>query len=696
MASKAIGLLTFNFGANLGGFERAMKKAQKKLKKFGKSIKKVGQNLTTGLTLPIIAFGAVSLKAFDEQQKAIAQVEAGLKSTQGQVGLTSEALQKMASDLQSKTLFGDEQILKEATAQLLTFTNITGVQFEKTQKIALDLATRLDGDLKSSAIMLGKALNDPVANLSALSRAGIQFSTEQKSTIKALVETNQLAEAQNIILQELEKQYGGSAEAAAKAGMGPITQLKNQLSDLSEQIGERLIPYVMQFSEWVVKLAEKFDNLSDSQKDNIVKWGLILAALGPVLIILGQLSIAVSALIPIFVAVGGIVTRTLIPAFVRLFAIMMANPIIAVAAGLTILTAAIYAYVTSNEEAEKSAIQQRLAEEKLNFELEEKKKLLDSIALKESLNTEHAVELKKQELEMQNRLLNAGTKKEKQLIEEEIKLERLRRSLENISKRTHSKIIDGVIVPLTQQEIQKQIEKTSKSIEKQQNKVSKLRKSFSKSKTTTNEVIETNEKLTEQFSKLSDQIIITKEEMMSWEQSPIEDQFKDIVVWQSEATQGQQMLNAGVEMFGDIVMSSMNDAINSQENFFNSFIANIKKAIQQIMIQLAVMTALQVIMGGAGFVGQSGGLTSILSGNLSSILGVKPFAEGGLVSGPQLALIGEGAGTSSSNPEVVAPLDKLKGMIGGGMERIEVVGKLIGNDIYLSNSKTNFNRMRSV
>ena len=42
MANKAVGFLTFNFGANLGGFNRAMKKAQRSVRKFGRSIKNMG------------------------------------------------------------------------------------------------------------------------------------------------------------------------------------------------------------------------------------------------------------------------------------------------------------------------------------------------------------------------------------------------------------------------------------------------------------------------------------------------------------------------------------------------------------------------------------------------------------------------------------------------------------------------------
>ena len=62
---------------------------------------------------------------------------------------------------------------------------------------------------------------------------------------------------------------------------------------------------------------------------------------------------------------------------------------------------------------------------------------------------------------------------------------------------------------------------------------------------------------------------------------------------------------------------------------------------------------------------------------------IPEFAAGGLVTGPTTALIGEGVGTTASNPEVVAPLDKLKQYMGGG-SNVTVTGRLVGNDIYLS------------
>ena len=56
--------------------------------------------------------------------------------------------------------------------------------------------------------------------------------------------------------------------------------------------------------------------------------------------------------------------------------------------------------------------------------------------------------------------------------------------------------------------------------------------------------------------------------------------------------------------------------------------------------------------------------------------------------GPQLSLIGE------SGPEAVIPLDQLKNF--GGAQQVEVVGKISGTDIFLSNRNTGTNRQRSV
>ena len=306
MAKKSINIRA---GFDMKAFSTSSQNLTRSLQGTANKMKSIGKSMSMYVTAPLAGMAALSLKAFDEQAKALAQVEAGLKSTGNAVGYTSKQLERMAEDLQQNSLFGDEEILKGATAQLLTFTNIAGVQFERTQQAALDLATRLDGDLKSSSIMLGKALNDPVANLSALSRAGIQFSTDQKQTVKTLVETNRLAEAQTLILNELEKQYGGSAEAAARAGLGPLQQLQMAIGDLSEEFGKIIAEYLIPFADKMKVVIQRFKDTTPATKEIIVVIAALVAAIGPLMLGIAGLTTALTFLAanPIVLVITGII-----------------------------------------------------------------------------------------------------------------------------------------------------------------------------------------------------------------------------------------------------------------------------------------------------------------------------------------------------------------------------------------------------
>ena len=315
------GLASINikFAADLKQFSSGMQNANRSIQKMGKKLQSVGTALSIGVTAPLTAFAAVSLKNWDKQEKAIAQVESALLSTGNTVGYTSKELQNMASELQNNSLFGDEDILQNATAQLLTFTNIAGEQFNRTQQAAIDLSTRLDGDLKSASIQLGKALNDPVANLSALSRSGIQFSVDQKEMINSLVATNRLADAQTIILDELQKQYGGAGEAAAKAGLGGLKQLSNAFGDLQEEFGAIIAQAILPLVDHLKGMVAAFQGLSPETKKWIVILGGVAAAAGPILALAG----------------------TILPALMTGFT-LLTGPIGLIVAGLTAIGVVIY------------------------------------------------------------------------------------------------------------------------------------------------------------------------------------------------------------------------------------------------------------------------------------------------------------------------------------------------------------------
>ncbi len=290
------------------GTDRAGRK-MKNLRRETDGAKRAAMQLRTAYAaLGAVVGGLVSarlLQGFNEQARAVAKVEQAIKSTGGAANLTSKELQRVAANLQKITTFGDEQILNEVTAQLLTFTNIANEEFTRTQQVALDLATVLDGDLKSASIQLGKALNDPVKNLSALSRSGIQFTKEQENLIKTLFEAGRIAEAQGVILDELERQYGGQAEAAAAVGTGLLTQLQNVVGDIGELLGERLFNFIAP----AIREIKAFLEIDENQAkvvDVITGLGVALAAITipPALALLPGLLAAIAS--PAALAVGAI------------------------------------------------------------------------------------------------------------------------------------------------------------------------------------------------------------------------------------------------------------------------------------------------------------------------------------------------------------------------------------------------------
>lgn len=261
------------------------KKVRSQAAVTAKALTKVGQDLSLKLTLPVLAFGAASVKAFVKQRDALDQVQSRLKEVGDTAGVTFKELQKEAEKLQNTSLYGDEEILRDVTTQLLTFTNITGSEFKKTQQAILNIATTTKQDLKSTSIQLAKALNDPIANLGALGRTGIQFTKQQKEQIKAMTEAGNVQGAQNLILKELQKQYGGAAEAAGKSN--PYVQLKNRLDDLTEPFGEIIHEMLIPLVGLLGKLIKFVNNLSKPVKTMIVIAAGLAAALGPVLILLG-------------------------------------------------------------------------------------------------------------------------------------------------------------------------------------------------------------------------------------------------------------------------------------------------------------------------------------------------------------------------------------------------------------------------
>lgn len=311
MGAMVIGALRVDLGmetsAFMKGSSQAQKEAQalaKRMQAVGSKFQSIGKTMTLGITLPLAAMAAQATKGAQEQAAAVAQVEAALKSMGAVSGKTAAELTKTADALEMRSLYDADVILKQVTANLLTFGNVAGEQFDRAQQAALDMAARLGGEPQAAAIMLGKALNDPIKGISALTRVGVQFTDAQKEQIKAFVKAGQTAKAQGIILDEVGKQFNGAAKAAADTQ--PLRQMEVAWKQAMDKIGEAVLPLIPKIADAIASVATAFASLDPEIASFIVIAGGVAAALGPVIGAIGFLVSGASSLAPLFASGGAI------------------------------------------------------------------------------------------------------------------------------------------------------------------------------------------------------------------------------------------------------------------------------------------------------------------------------------------------------------------------------------------------------
>lgn len=280
--------------AELAAIGKATDTVGARMRRMGQQMSSIGKNMSRSVTLPIIGIAAASVKAFADAEAVAAQTRAVIKSTGAAANVTAGHVDKLASAISRKTGIDDEAI---ATAEnlLLTFTNVrNGVKrnnriFDEATRIMVDMGVALKNGPEGAAIQLGKALNDPIKGISALSRVGVTFTEKQKKTIASLMESGKRMKAQKIILRELRKEFGGSAAAFGETTAGRIEKLKVAFGNLGEEIGAVLLPVVEKLGEWIQKGIGWFQGLSPEAKNLIAVFAGVAAAVGPLLVILGAL-----------------------------------------------------------------------------------------------------------------------------------------------------------------------------------------------------------------------------------------------------------------------------------------------------------------------------------------------------------------------------------------------------------------------
>jgi hypothetical protein len=210
-----------------------------------------GLGSTLGIGLGIgaaIAAGRQFIAAAVEAHDAESRLRAVITATGGAANKTAEDILSMASAMQAATGTSDEMIT-DAASKLLTFKTVTDETFDRALKASADLAATGFGRIQGAAVQLGKALEDPIRGLGALRRAGVSFTEEQKTQIKELVKSGQLLKAQGMIMDAVEGQVKGVAEAMGKTPAGQWKIILAQISDIGEELGKRILPIVVSWGK---------------------------------------------------------------------------------------------------------------------------------------------------------------------------------------------------------------------------------------------------------------------------------------------------------------------------------------------------------------------------------------------------------------------------------------------------------------
>jgi phage-related protein len=288
---------------------------------FKKSVLGIGAAI--GAAFSVVAIGnfakeaVMAAEGVQQANNRIAQIAKSTALFGAETGAVTDRLVKFA-EAQEMRLAVDAEVIKGVQGQLLTFKALgasadeVGGIFDRTTEAAFNMAAAGFGSAEGNAIALGKALENPTKGLTALRRSGTTFTEEQQELIKSLQASGDLLGAQELILAELESQYGGVAEATALAS----TRIGLAFDNIKEQVGGVLLPIFADLVEGLMPVLEIIGN----------ELAVAFQALSPVLTnIVGLLPSLIESFVPMIPIIGELVGLFLemvvavLPLFVDLF-----------------------------------------------------------------------------------------------------------------------------------------------------------------------------------------------------------------------------------------------------------------------------------------------------------------------------------------------------------------------------------------
>ena len=368
--------LNIKIGANAQALDKELTRIGRRLATFSKQMQQIGSDLTQSLSLPLAGVSAGALTAFAGMER----LGKGLTAVMGSSEAAAAELEKLKKSAQLPGLGFEEAVKGSIRLQAVGFSadqarktletfgtaiaatggnaeNLNSVQKQLTQMIGKNRILQEDfGILQENVPLLGKALKGAFGetNLDNIRATGIGAKEFSDRLTDAL---GKLPELQNVT--------GGLGNAFDNFSDG----LKFSAAELGRTIANALnLEKVLgDVGAAVAGATEWFSMLDQETQKNIVVFGLILAAIGPVVLIIGKLVSVVSLAITGFKAflsfgvslangIAGLAAGvgTAVKAFQALSLVMKAT-VIGAAIGVVLALAAAWSAFTTEVSAAKSA-----------------------------------------------------------------------------------------------------------------------------------------------------------------------------------------------------------------------------------------------------------------------------------------------------------------------------------------------------
>jgi tape measure domain-containing protein len=652
-----LGDLVVRIGANTKDLNKKLGKVQRDIRSMNSNFTRLGQSMTRSLTLPIAAFGAAAIKSAADLE----QLETSFVSLTGGAKEAAFMMERL-NEFTAKTPFQIDAVAKSARQLIASGTEISDVN-EQLQFLG-DIAATSGNSISDIAAIFAKVNAKgkvELENLNQLAERGIPIFTALAEATglpaNALGAGAVSVDQFNETLKSFAEEGGfaaGAMERMSETATGKFSTAMDNIKIALASIGEAFLPMVNAILDGIISMSKAFGNLSPFVKRVAIVTGTFVAAVGPLLIIVPQL-------VSVVIAMRG--------AMLALNLAMLANPAVAVAAGIAALAAVVIGYNVDVGHAVQTTNDWRM--ELLSLNNEGKKIELE----KRIASATDAIEEHTKILEKFRKLRDAA-----KLPSEQMKWQRAMDS--------HQEIIDGINAELSDYNMElKKVDKALRDAAAAQNKMddasAQMMQTMDGTKTSLSELLgELDEmaggtvmerSLNELFTGLDKLQVKAKEtEEVFFEMGDV---IRQALTGIANAFDGTgNFLSKGLSLLGDLMVSIGNQMV----------------ALATSMLQFRkflISNPALALVAGAGFIIAGQALANIAQSQVEA----PALANGGVAFGPTMALIGDNK-NASIDPEVVAPLSKLRDMMGGN--QVEVYGRISGNDIYLSNNRAGTSRNR--